>query len=354
MKKIQQTISSRTFGFLAVIGFGLWFQPPLKADVLILQNGLVVTGNILQQDGDGVLLQMDSGAYRFPLASVRDVKKEAAAAPHVSNNGQRIPDWAQIASLLANNDWAHGLKQVPAPVINSGVWGNVPYISFRCAAGGYEVNIFGDLNRPAGIQAGAMSYLNQSAEAKTNCVNFICSVLASADDRKMVRALNWTRKDSQKKGGMTFETLLPGEWGSYGGWWVSVYNDNELANSHASEAELLGLAQPRVATPAKVAAAAQPAATTTNVVAQSDAAPPPTAPAQPVTTTTQPGVATTYGAYPGWTAEELAAARPVTPAPHPSVTGDKAADTVPSASDKVYPRSYSRADGAYGRADLRR
>lgn len=357
MKTYQRINSGKACGLLAVISFGLWLQPLLKADVVILQNGAVVTGNVLQQDGDGVLLQMDSGTYRFSPASVRDVKKEAAAAPHVSNNGQRIPDWAQIASLLANNGWAQGLKQVPAPVINSGVWANIPYISFRCASGGYEVNIFGDLNRPAGIQVGAMSYLNQSAEARSNCINFICSVLANADDRKMVRALNWNRKDLEKKGGMTFETILPGEWGSYGGCWVSVYNDNELANSHASEAELLGLAQPRVA------AAAQPAVVAiTNVFNQSGAAAPqPAAAAQPVVTTTEPGVVTTYGAtygMAGWTAEELAAARPVTPAPYPSATGEKPAGTdpsaIPSTSDKVYPRTYNRTDGAYVRAELRR
>ncbi|MGA2788094.1 MAG: hypothetical protein ABSF60_11255, partial [Verrucomicrobiota bacterium] len=354
MQKKQQTHLGRIFGFLALAGFGLFLQPSLKADVVILQTGTVITGNVLQQDGDGVLLQMESGTFRFPPASVRDVKKEAAAAPHASNNGQRIPDWAQIVSLLANNGWAQGLKQVPAAVINHGVWGNVPYISFRCASGGYEINVFGDLNRPAGIQIGAMSYLSQSTGAKSNCVNFICSVLANADDRKMIRALNLNQKDLEKKGGMTFETILPGEWGSYGGWWVSVYNDNDLANSHASEAELLGLVQPRVATPPPVAATAQPAATTTNVAAQSEVASsqPAPPPAQPVTTTTGSGVVTTYGAtygeYPGWTAEELAAARPVASAPYPAATADKPASTGDQAypsttADKVYPRTYDRA-----------
>ena len=315
MKTFQRTNSGRTFGLLAAIGLGLWFQPLLQADVVVFQNGSVITGNVLQQDGSGVLIQMDSGTYRFPLSSVSDVKKEAAAAPHVSNNGKRIPDWAQIVSLLANNGWARGLKQVPATMIENGVWKNVPYVSFRCASGGYEVNIFGDLNNPAAVQIGAMSYLCNNAEAKSNCVNFICSVLASTDARKMVRALNWSRKDTQKNAGMTFETILPGEWGSYGGWWVSVYNDSALANAQASETELLAITQPSsIAQPpvaaAQPATAAPPAATPANGVNQSGAAASQPAaspaPAQPVTTTTSSGVVTTYGAYPAWTAEELA------------------------------------------------
>jgi hypothetical protein len=342
MNKNRRTVLVKIFTLLAIFGLGLLSQPLLKADVIILQSGAVVTGTVLQQDADGVLIQMNTGTYRFPLASVRDVKKEAVADSHVSNNGRRIPDWAQIVSLLANTGWAQGLQQVPAPVIESGMWQNVPYISFRCRSGGYEVNIFGDLNYPAAVEIGAMSYLNQSDEAKSNCVNFICSVLANADDRKIVRALNWSQKDSMKNAGMTFETILPGEWGSYGGWWVSVYNENGLASAHASEAELLGLAQPRVAASAPVAAAA------TNVALPAAATPQPAATtAQPATAATAPGVVTTYGAtygtVPGWTAEELAAARPATPAAQPSSTGDK-----------VYPRTYTRTDGAYGHVEPRR
>lgn len=346
MKKNKRINSSRIFGLLAMVGFGLWFQPLLKADVVVLQNGSVITGHVLQQDGNGVLLQMDSGTYRFPLSSVSDVKKEATAAPHVSNNGKRIPDWAQIVSLLANTGWSQGLKQVPAAMIETGVWKNVPYVSFRCRSDGYEVNIFGDLNNPAAVQIGAMSYLSQSAEAKSNCVNFICSVLSSADARKMVRSLNWNQKDTKKNEGMTFETILPGEWGSYGGWWVSVYNDSALANAQASENELLAITQPRVAAPPP-AAAAQPMATTQSATTAANAAPPPdaansqppAAPAQPVvttTTTTTPGVVTTYGATPAWTAEEMATARPVTPASNPASTADK-----------VYPRTYDRTAGNY-------
>lgn len=354
MKKSHRTNSGSIFGLLAVLGFGLWLQPLLKADVVVLQNGSVIAGNVLQQDANGVLLQMDSGTYRFPLSSVSDVKKEAAAAPHVSNNGKLIPDWAQIVTLLANTGWSQGLKQVPATMIETGIWKNVPYVSFRCRSDGYEVNIFGDLNDPAAVQIGAMSYLSQSAEAKSNCVNFICSVLANADDRKMVRALNFNQKDVEKAGGMTFDTVLPGEWGSYGGWWVSVRNDAALANAQASEAELLAITQPRVVAPPPVAAAqpvavAPPAATTTTGAGadQSDAAAsqPPPAATQPVvttTTTTTPDVV--YGTTPAWTAEELAAARPVAPAVKTAGTVPSA---VPVASDKVYPRTYDRSAGTY-------
>src|SRR5450432_3462687 len=172
MKSNKRT--NLVFGLLAVIVFGL--LPLLKADVVVLQSGVVLTGNILQQDANGLLLQTESGTYRYPLALIKEVKKEAATAPHVSNNGQVIPDWAQIVSILATNGWAAGLKQVPATMIETGNFKNVPYVSFRSGDGGYEINIYGDLNHPAAVQIGAMNYQHQTAQEKSNCVNFACSV----------------------------------------------------------------------------------------------------------------------------------------------------------------------------------
>jgi hypothetical protein len=315
-------LTNLVFGLLAVIIFGL--LPLLKADVVVLQSGVVLPGNVLQQDANGLLLQTESGTYRYPLTLIKEVKKEAATAPHVSNNGQVIPDWAQIVSLLATSGFAPAIQQVPATVIGYGTFKNVPYISFRCGYGDYEINVFGDLNQPAAIQIGAVNYLHQTAAEKTNCVNFICSVLANAADRKIVRALDWNLKDVKSNGGMTFETLLPGEMGSYGGWWVSVYDTNALASAQASDAELLAITQPRMA------AATSPMATATNAAPAATAAPPVTS-----TTTTTYGYA--YGTDYGWTAEELAAAHPAVPATYPT-----------AAAANVYPRTYTRTAGTYG------
>jgi hypothetical protein len=312
MKSNKRT--NLVFGLLAAIVFG--WSLILKADVVVLQSGAVLTGNVLQQDANGLLLQTESGTYRYPLTLIKEVKKETAAAPHVSNNGQVIPDWAQIVSLLANSGFAPAIQQVPATVIGYGNFKNVPYISFRCGYGDYEINVFGDLNQPAAVQIGAM---HQMMAEKTECVIFIRSVLASAADRKLVQTLDWDQKDVKSNGGLTFETLLPGEMGSYGGWWVSVYDTNALAGARASDAELLAITQPRMAVASAAATNVAPA-----VVA-----------GQPVTTTTTYGYG--YGTDYGWTAEELAAAHPAVPATYPTATAAN-----------VYPRTYTRTAGTYG------
>lgn len=356
MKTNQLTKSLKTVKVLAAWGLALCGHSFLKADVVILESGGVLAGTVLQQDDDGILIQMESGTHRYPKSWIKDLKKEPTAAPHVANNGQRIPDWAQIVTLLANTGWSQGLKQVPATMLEAGIWKNVPYISFQCRSGGYELNIFGDLSKPAAVQIGAMTYLKSSAEARSNCVSLICSVLANADDRKAVRVLSWEPKDTEKNAGMTFETILPGEWGSYGGWWVSVYSEDALAAARASDAELLMLAQTPVAAPQPTAAAGQPTANTTTIATQpAVATPPPAATTTPPPTTTT----TTYYAEPAWTAEELGRARPGAAGPNPAVTAAKtpgvtAAKTPASPATKVYPRTYTKTGGTYGHSQARR
>ena len=346
----------KALGLLFILGL---FSPCLQADVVVLQSGAVITGNILQQDSNGVLLQMAYGTFRYPPNLLKEVKREAATAPHVSNNGQVIPDWAQMVSLLATNRWADGLRQVPAPVVSYGLLKNIPYISFRCAAGGYELNIYGDLDRPAAIQFGALNYLSQDAGARSNCVNFVRSLLASPEARAMVRSLDLNRKVLTENGGLAVGSILPGEWGSYGGWWVLVYNANAVARAQASEAELLALSQARVPLPDAPAPAAATAATPSAAPASDPTAPATAAPAGAAasgTTTTYDtyyGYGTTYPVATSWTRDEINDAHPaVTPATEPVATG--AAAYPAAAYDRVYPRTYTRTAAGYDPALRRR
>jgi hypothetical protein len=300
VEKIKLQIKTR--GLLALLVLSLNLQ--VKADVVILQDGKVITGNVLQRDNDGVLVQMNYGTFRYPLSWIKDVRKETNAFPNVLNNSQRIPSWGKIISTLVTNEWAHELEQIPATVIDNGVLQNVPYISFRCASSGYEINVYGDLDKPAGVEIGAINYLVKSDEAKINCMNFISSVLVNDGDEKIIRTLNLNQKDSQKKEGMTFETTSPDEPDSYGGWWISVYDENALTNARASGAELLAIKQPQIIPKP------QPAA----VISEPSS--------QPVVTAPEPAYM--------WSADELSYSRPS----H-------------SAGGEVYVRGYYRKDGTY-------
>ena len=164
----------------------------------------------------------------------------------------------------------------------------------------------------------------------------------------MVRALDLNQKTMMEDGGMAAGTILPGEWGSYGGWWVMVYNANALARAQASEAELLAIAQPRVAQPPQ----SPPLATEGAAVAPPANAitPPPTTAVSPATSTTTYdnyygyGYGTTYAAA-GWTTAEINQTHPAIP---PATFPTAAANTAyPAAADKIYPRTYTRTAAGY-------
>lgn len=225
---------------LIVIG-ALLFSEMLKADVVILQYGNIITGKVLQQDSDGVQIQMNSGTFHYPSSMVKDVRK--AEAGTTTNT---IPNWVNVLSQLTTNEWAHDFKQIPATVIDNGALQDVPYISFRCNSSGYEMNIYGDIEKPSCVEIGVLNYLVKNDEAKSNCVNFICDILPNQNDKNIVRALRWKPKDSQYTNGWTFETTLPDEPDAFGGWWVSVYNEDELSKAKASGAELLSITQPKI------------------------------------------------------------------------------------------------------------
>jgi hypothetical protein len=124
---------------------------------------------------------------------------------------------------------------------------NVPYVSFQCASGGYEINIYGDLDQPAGIEIGTLKHLLKNNQAKTNCTDFMGVILGSSKDKKTVRSLDFHKKSVITNEGITFEITLPLETDSYGGWWVSIYNEQALEKSRASGEELLAITQPRMA-----------------------------------------------------------------------------------------------------------
>src|SRR5690349_4671898 len=122
-------ISSRQPAILSVLILLFPTCFPLIGDVLVLKSGNVISGEILQQDADsGVLIKLDYGTFTYPPSVIKDVQLSAPTNLTSTASGQRIPEWGQIVSSLAKEKWARDLKQVPATVIDTGIFKNVPYI----------------------------------------------------------------------------------------------------------------------------------------------------------------------------------------------------------------------------------
>src|SRR5262245_61706014 len=131
---------------------------PIRADIISMKGGKVLRGTIVQTNGDEVLVLANYDTVECSLEDIRSVKAEShVEAARVSTNSvvgdQRFLDWRGILTNLVSQSWSGRLRQVPAMVITNGMLKNVPYLSFRCGLD-YEVNIYGDLAKPAGVELG--------------------------------------------------------------------------------------------------------------------------------------------------------------------------------------------------------
>jgi hypothetical protein len=108
------------------------------------------------------------------------------------------------------------------------------------------VNIYGDLDQPAGIEAGVYRKLLGDSSAENNCINLLCDLLGQARDRETIRALD-RQKDLRTRDGLAFEITPPSAEDAYTGWWVSVYSEQGLNRARASNEELKQIAVPKAA-----------------------------------------------------------------------------------------------------------
>ena len=221
--------------FLSVIILASVFNTlTVFADTLVFLNGKTCSGTVIQTNCDEVLLLMDFAAFNYSKNSLKEIKIEPT--PIASFSTGRISDFKQTISKLSKELWATNLTPIAATVIENGILRNVPYTSFKCGED-YEINIYGELEHPAGIEVGVYHKLCESVLAKSNCVQFIISLLSQAADRKIVQGLD-LKKDLAVFDKLTFEVTPQTAQDAYGGWWVSVYSETELNLARASSDEL--------------------------------------------------------------------------------------------------------------------
>lgn len=228
--------------FLHAVAAGWLSLAIAYSDTLHLRSGTTVDGTVIRTNADEYLLLAEYGTFPFAKSAVKEIKHDNTFE---TKSGKRIPSFKQIVLGLSKQEWAANLAQIPATVIDKGVLKNVPYISFRCGDD-YEVNIYGDLSAPAGVEAGVYRKLVNDEKAKRDCLNFVTSVLGQTADQEVIGALN-LQKDLKQRDGMSFEVTPPTGEDAYNGWWISVYSESALDKSRASEKEMGGITVARIA-----------------------------------------------------------------------------------------------------------
>ncbi|MFY0526043.1 hypothetical protein ACN28I_23830 [Archangium gephyra] len=148
----------------------------------------------------------------------------------------RLIDSGLIIETFATRFGARDLQQVPSEVIDTGIFRYVPYLTYETARG--ELNIYGDPQHPAGVEIGIYA---GKARTKEELRNLMAGLLQQAADRELVHGLSLD-EDKLERAGLTFEVTPPTAEGSFGGWWISIYDEAAIHKARASDAELKTIA----------------------------------------------------------------------------------------------------------------
>lgn len=226
---------------------------PAKVSVT-MKNGEKIEGTLLQSEEGQSLLQVSYGAVTLTSGDVESMK-EVGPAPEAPAGPGRLSGWARCLRRASAQPWGAPLLQVPASVVGTGILRNVPYLSMR--AGNFEFNVYGDPDRPAGLEVGVYGAVH-SVSARRACLAALKAVLNDPADRAFVDTLNVNAAKAARNG-LTFEVTPPTAPDAFGGWWITVYDEAALQEQRASEAELARITMARTQVrPAPGVAAWQP------------------------------------------------------------------------------------------------
>ncbi|MBL8921189.1 MAG: hypothetical protein JNJ54_20165 [Myxococcaceae bacterium] len=147
-----------------------------------------------------------------------------------------------LDTVLANAEQATcvaGLHAIPATVIDTGVFKDVPYQSF--SNGTVEVNAYGDPGDLVGLEAGTRS---EDPALQQCLVQFIAAHTLDPNDRQRVLRMTAAPAMDQQPG-LTVEVTPRTAADAYDAWWISLERPEAIAASRAPPEQLAEVTQPQ-------------------------------------------------------------------------------------------------------------
>lgn len=213
-------------------------------DSIVLKNGKVVRGLILRNTRDAVLMQEKFREVSYPKSEIVRIRDEADLGIEFTdiNRHGDLPSWRVIANDLRSQDRIKEVSEIPATIIDNGVFRNVPYKSFRVNTF-VEMNIFGDPEDPSGLEFGVYGVRANIKRAKETLRNYLSGFLTSRAEVAALYSLPFSG-GSKKVGDLTISITPRNAPDAYGAWWISIYNEKELNELRLSDEEYARLARP--------------------------------------------------------------------------------------------------------------
>lgn len=211
------------------------WDPAESNDEVILLNGETLRGRILVETKDSVVLLLNNRHISIPKKEVERIydrpDRDLTFTDLLPQAGHFAPWWVPAYDLFYS-DWVKNFRQIPATVIDSGEFRSVPYLSFR-ANRNIELNIYGDPNRPAGLEIGVYGLKRSSQKTQELLREFISSYLHGIPEIRALESIPYSGGRAEVNG-LRMEVTPPNAPDSYGAWWVSIWYPRALEKARLS------------------------------------------------------------------------------------------------------------------------
>jgi hypothetical protein len=206
-------------------------------DTIILKDGRTARGLIVKNSAHEVTLQERYSEVTYPkseISRIIDIPDIGTEYTDINRKGD-LPNWRVIVNDLRQNDIVRTFEEIPAVKVDTGVFRNVPYKSFRIN-GAIEFNIYGDPEDPAAIEFGVFGWKSNLPRVKKTLRAYLAGFLANRQEVAALYAVG-LKEGKQQAGNVVIEVTPKHALDAFGAWWISIYNPKALDAVRLSDAE---------------------------------------------------------------------------------------------------------------------
>lgn len=213
------------------------------ADTIHLKNGGSLEGVVMKKDQDGVVVLLKYATVTIGSFEIEFVEPSPSPAAGILG---RFADWVVCYRTLAARPWGPDLQLLPAPVIDSGAFKNVPYVLH--VSDEHQFALYGDPDAPACLELGLSGTLLANESARKECLALIASFLRDPRDAATLRSLA-LKGERKEEDGLVFECDIEPDSRGRETWWISVSDPKALDSARVSERDLPSLTTPEAPVP---------------------------------------------------------------------------------------------------------
>jgi len=217
------------------------FQAP---DSLVLKDGRTVRGLIVKNSASKVILQERQSEIAYSKSEIVRINDVADDGKEFTNMLEKddLPSWRVIVNDLRTHDNIKSFVEIPAVIVDVGVFRNVPYKSFRINDH-LEFNIYGDPENPAGMEIGIYGRQAGDKKLQTMLRAYFAGFLTTRAEIAALYSVG-LEEGIAKAGDFVAEVTPTTAGDAFGAWWVSLYNAKTLESVRLSDAAYDALTLP--------------------------------------------------------------------------------------------------------------